>query len=99
MAPVNAIDPALFDKVAISLTYAKLYPLIQKDFMGKLDCRAVHAPGNMILSGTAGPAPLAGTVVHAVNQGGADIIASSKKVIYKTKVEAGDMDFILKMSS
>lgn len=99
MAPVNPINPAAFDKVATGLTYAKLYPLIQKDFMGRLDCVSVHSPGNMQLVGTAGPNPITGTVVHAVNNGGTQKIAQAKKVEYSAKVAIGDMDYILKLAT
>lgn len=95
MAPVNPVNPALFDKIAAALTYAKLYPFIQRDFMGKADCRLVHAPGNMILQGTAGPVPLVGTVVHTLNQGGAEAIAKGKLAAYKAQVKGGDLDSLL----
>lgn len=99
MAPISPVNPVLFDKVATALTYAKLYPLIQRDFMGKLDCRAVHAPGNMLLTGTAGPLPLVGTVTHIVVQGGSSNFSEIKKVEYKAKVEAGDLDYITALST
>lgn len=99
MAPINPVNPALFDKVAAALTYAKLYPLIEKDFMGKLDCASVHAPGNMQLAGTAGPIPIIGTVVHVLNQGGSQKVSKGKIAAYKAQVKAGNLDSIIEKVS
>lgn len=99
MAPLNPVNPALFDKVAAALTYAKLYPLIQADFMGKLDCASVHAPGNMQLLGVAGPVPVTGTVLHTVNQGGSQKIAKGMIARYKLQVKTGDLDSIIEKVS
>lgn len=95
MAPVNELDPALFDKIAIALTYAKLYPSIQKDFMGKLDCKKVHITGNMLVNTTGGPTAQTGPVTHIITQGGDDTIAKGLKAKYEAAVEAGDLDTII----
>jgi len=89
MAPVNPLDPALFDKVASKLTYAKLYPLIMADFMGKGDCKAVHMAGNMIVNTTGGPTSQSGPVTHTVAQGGSDSIAQGKKAAYEAALKVG----------
>jgi hypothetical protein len=46
MAPVNPLNPVVFDEVATKMTYAKLYPLIMKDFRHLMDCNTRHMPGN-----------------------------------------------------
>ena len=92
MAPVNPLDPALFDKVAIALTYAKLYPSLVRDFMGKQDCLAVHAPGNIVSTVVGTP------VIHTTIQGGSSIIAQSKKAAYMATLKIGDLDNLLSLT-
>ena len=99
MAPVNKLNPAAFEKIAIPLTYAKLYPSIQKDFMGKIDCRVVHGPGNMLVNTVGGPAAQSGPVIHTFAQGGEEKVALGLKGKYKAAVEAGDLDRIIKLSA
>ena len=89
MAPLNPLNPATFDKVAAKLTYAKLFPLIMQDFMGKADCKLVHAVGNMLVNTTGGPTSQSGPVTHVAVQGGSDSITQAKKAAYEAASKAG----------
>lgn len=93
MAP--AFDPEQLEKIQIALTYAKLYPSMVKDFMGKQDCRSVHGPGNMLADVQGSPFKQSGPVLHTAFQGGSDLQAQSKKAKYEAAVKTGDLDSIL----
>jgi hypothetical protein len=95
MAPVNPFDPQLLDELQIGLTYAKLFPTLTKDFMGKQDCRSVHGPGNMQAETQGSPVKQSGPVIHLTFQGGNDVQSQAKKAKYKTAVETGDLDYVL----
>jgi hypothetical protein len=96
MAPINPLDPAVFNQLATSLTYAKLYPLIQKDFMGKMDCKQIHTPPNQIANTVGGPTAQSGQVICVI-QGGSDILASAKKIEYEAIVQSGDIDHLIEV--
>ncbi len=65
--------------------YLKLYPLIKRDFMGRDDCRLVHAPGNIVAPTYGGP------VVHTAFQGGHSTVSDSLESQYRTMEETGDI--------
>jgi hypothetical protein len=91
MAPLNPLNNAIFDKFATAVIYAKLYPYIMSDFMGKLDCKLVHAPGNMIVNTVGGPTAQSGTVIHTASQGGSDSVTTGLKAKYKAAMQVGDV--------
>jgi hypothetical protein len=73
-----------YKKWSVEQLYYLLYPYIMEDFMGKPDCKTVHAEGNMqaIVSGATG------TVSHIL-RGGTDIQAKIKKAEYLIKSQEG----------
>jgi len=64
--------------------YYELFPRIKEDFMGKGDCRNIHATGNMtpVVAGSTG-------TITQVIQGGSDIELSVKEAQYRAYVEQG----------
>lgn len=98
MAPLNPLDPAVMEPVAIALSYAKLYPSMVKDFMGKQDCALVHATGNMIANTTGSPTAQSGPITHTITKGGSDKIAQGKKAGFSAAAKTGDVDSVLSMT-
>jgi len=64
--------------------YYELFPRMKEDFMGKLDCQAIHAEGNMlpVVSGATG------SITHII-RGGSDNLTSAKEAQYRAYVEQG----------
>lgn len=91
MAPVNELNGAVYDTFATNIIYAKLFPLIVDDFMGKLDCKLVHITGNMIANTTGSPAAQSGPVLHLATQGGSDKISQATKLKYEAALKVGDV--------
>jgi len=81
----SAIVPINVDRYRdwnVEMLFYKMYPLLVENFMGKGDCRTVHAVGNIVAPSTGGP------VTHII-QGGTDLIAKAKEPVYRLRAEEG----------
>jgi len=92
---LGQVDPARIEKFQIEATYGKLFPLMIQDFRELKDCVGIHRPGNMMVTGNAGPFGLSGCYVTAyqVNYPMNEKYhpsADSKRAENKAKVEAGE---------
>jgi hypothetical protein len=74
------LDLGRYKDWTIQQLYYLLFPYIKEDFMGRLDCQAVHTEGNML----AGETP----VTHIIS-GGSDSLLASKEAEYSAAAEAG----------
>jgi hypothetical protein len=79
------VDLDKYKEWTIRQLYYLLFPYIKEDFMGKKDCEAIHAEGNMqaVVSGATG-------IVEHVIGGGSDILISLKESEYRRKAEEGE---------
>lgn len=93
--PLDTVDMTKIEKLQIEASYGKLYPLMKNDFRELGDCVNIHRPQNMMVTGQAGPFPLAGGFVttHIV----ANPITTqyhpmgdAKQAEYQAKIKAGD---------
>ena len=87
-------DPTLLEQFQIEASYGKLYPLMKNDFRALGDCVAIHRAQNMMVTGQAGPFPLAGAFVttHIISNPITETyrpMGDAKQAEYKAKVEAG----------
>lgn len=80
---------SMFNSVAATLGYYKMYDLIMRDFMGRDDCRTCHAAGNIMFNGANAAGPVSGPCLNMAIQGGSDNIAQGKKVAYEAALKAG----------
>lgn len=92
---LGQIDSAQIEKFQIEATYGKLFPLMIKDFRELRDCVGIHRPGNMMVTGNAGPFGLSGSYVtaHQINNPINEKYhpnADSKRAENKAKIEAGE---------
>ncbi len=80
------LDLSRYKAWTIQQLYYLLFPYIKEDFMGRIDCEAVHAEGNMqaIVSGATG------TVTHVI-RGGSDTLIAAKEGEYRLASEAGEV--------
>jgi hypothetical protein len=65
------------------MLYYFLFPLIKRDFMGRMDCQTVHAPGNMTAPSSGG------NIIHAI-QGGTSTALDIKEAEYRLRLEQGE---------
>lgn len=78
------LDLDKFKDWSIQQLYYHLFPYIKDDFMGKKDCKSVHADGNMtvMVAGVSTP------VTHIL-RGGSSIFAAIKEIQYQLLVQEG----------
>jgi hypothetical protein len=50
------IDEAAYEKAAIEISYAKMFPLMVEDFLTRHDCKEMMAESNLIVTVQAGQA-------------------------------------------
>lgn len=99
MAPsysvLEQLDPTQLEQFQIEASYAKLYPLMKNDFRELGDCCNIHKPGNMMVTGQVGTAPITGAFVttHIVSNPITEAYhpnADAKLAARNAKIQAGE---------
>lgn len=93
-SPLENFDIDALSQVQIELTYAKLYPLIARDFRAIGDCVAIHTPGNMLVDGMADQVPVTGAVTKYTSANPTTEayhpVADAKQGEYEGKLKSGE---------
>jgi hypothetical protein len=69
MLVFTPLDPKIYLQAATNMTYWRLFPLILQDFITRADMQELMLPTNLLVTGSAGPAPITGGMVQAIQKG------------------------------